>query len=322
MLKQSNLPIALGAGLISAVVFASATTGPTLARIMLLAAATLPIALAGFSYNAATAFVAALIATALIAFLTTMAAGLAFAFTLALPAAYLVYLALLHRDVSPGSTQWYPIGRIILAAALMGASVVAVGLTVAGSTPEKLHSAVSTAIEQMVKSGFGGLPGSGTLSPADLERATQMMVGLLPGVSATFWMGCILFCQWAGARVALASGQLIRPWPDLAAFQLPQGTPLLLGLALAASLVLDGMPRLVAMGYGGALYAVFVMLGLAVIHFVTRGVAWRGPALAVTYTVLLIFSSGASLLLALLGLASSFFVLRRPVEPDNSNQNS
>ena len=322
MTRLPNIPIALGAGLISAIVFASATTGPTFARLVMLAIVTLPIALAGYSYNAATALLAAAAGTAIIALLTTVGAGVAFAATLAFPAAFIVYLALLHRETGPGSTEWYPIGRILVATALMAATVVAVGFAVAGSTPDKLHTAVSTAIESMMKSGFGGMPGSSALSPTDLERFTGIMVKLLAGLSAAFWMACILFCQWAAARVANASGQMTRPWPDLAAVQLPLGTPLLLGLAVAASMLLDGMAKLMAMGYAGALYVVYVLFGLAVLHYVTRGYSWRGQALAVIYVLLIVFNSGASMLLALLGLADSFVSLRRPVDPPNPNSKS
>ncbi len=322
MTRPPNIPIALGAGLISAIVFASATTGPTFARMVMLAIVTLPIALSGYSYNAATAFAAAATGTAIIALLTTVGASLAFAATLAFPAVFLVYLALLHRESEPGTTEWYPIGRILVATALIAATVVALGLAVGGSTPEQLHAAVSKAIESMMKSGFGGMPGGGTLSPADLARFTDIMVQLLPGISAAFWMGCTLFCQWLAARVAFASGQMTRPWPDFAAFQLPLGTPLLLAMAVAASLLLEGMPKLMAMGYAGAIYAVYVLLGLAVLHHVSRGASWRGPALAAIYVLLIVFNSGASLLLALLGLADRFVSLRRLVDPQNPNSNS
>ena len=111
---KPNIPIALGAGLIAAIVFASATTGPTVARMIMLSIVTLPIALAGYSYNAATAFLAAAAGTAIIAVLTTVGAGIAFAITLAFPAAFLVYLALLHRDVPEQATEWYPIGRVVV----------------------------------------------------------------------------------------------------------------------------------------------------------------------------------------------------------------
>lgn len=306
-----NIPIALGAGVVATVVFASATTGPTIARMLMLAIVTLPIALAGYSYNAATAFLAAVTGTVLITVLTTFNAGLAFALTLAFPAAIIVYLALLHRENDAGENEWYPIGRIIAATALMSATIVAAGLLIAGTTSDRLRLAVRSSIESMVKTGFSGLPGGGAMSEADLVRATDIMTQILPGASAAFWMFCILGCQWLAARVSLASGQLTRPWPDLAAFSLPAGTPLLLSITIAASLVLDGMPRIIAMGYAGALYAIYVLLGLAIVHYLSRGVSWRGPVLGALYVMLIVFNSGVTLLLALLGLADTFISLRR-----------
>lgn len=320
-----DLPIALGAGLIAAIVFASATTGPTLARMVLLALVTLPIALAGYSYGARAAFLAAGSGTALLALLTTVGAGLAFAATLAFPAAGLVYLALLHRDLPDGTIEWYPVGRLLIAAAALGASVVALGLYMTGDV-DKLRAAIRAAVDAMMKSGFAGMPGGAPLSETDLAKVTDVMLQILPSISAAFWMGCILLCQWVAARVALMSGQLARPWPDLAGFRLPSGTPLLLAVALAGALFLDGTSRLVAMGYAGAFYTVYVLLGLAILHFNCRGYSWRGGALAGLYVVLFVFNSGASLLIALIGLTDSFVALRRlpggPVPPASSSSQS
>lgn len=314
---KPNIPMALGAGTISAVVFASATTGPTLARMVLLALVTLPVALAGYAYGARTALMAASLGTLILVLATTLAAGALFGLALVFPAALLVYLALLHRETGPGETQWFPIGWIIVVTSLLAATLVAIGLNVTGTDPDKLRSIVKASIDTVMRTGFGGMPGGATLSQADLARATDTVVQLIPAASAAFWMACMLVCQWLAARVALMSGQLARPWPDLAAFQLPLGTPALLGAALAASLVLDGLPRLMAMGFAGALYAVYALLGLAILHHITRGLSWRGAALAAVYVVLLVLNTGATLMLALLGLLDSFIQLRRPTIPTN-----
>ena len=318
-----DLPIALGAGLISAIVFASATTGPTLARLVLLALVTLPIALAGYAYGARAATVAALSGALFLTVLASPGFAAAFAISLAFPAALLVYLALLHRDGPDGATQWYPAGRVVLVAALLGATFVALGLLIAGDE-DKLRATIRASIDTMIASGFGGLPGAAAPSEADLAQAANIMLQLLPSVSAAFWMGCVLFCQWLAARVALMSGQLVRPWPDLAALGYPAGTSLLFGISIAAALMLDGVPRLMVLGFAGALYAAYVLLGLAILHFNTRGFSWRGGALAALYIALFVLNSGASLLIALIGLADSFYPLRKlaagPVPTDPSSQ--
>ena len=321
---KPNIAIALGAGLISAVVFASAAAGDETARLPLLAVAGLPIALAGFSYNANTAIVAAAIASAFVLLIAAPLAAVVFAVALAFPPAILIRWTLFNRDLGPGQTEWYPIGRVLLAAALMAGSLVGTAFLLAATDIDKLRASVRSAVVTMVKKGFAGIPGQ-PMDEANVTRLSEYMLNLLPGVSAIMWMGCTLLCLWIAGRVALASGQLARPWPDLAAFSLPVGTPLLLAAALAASLALDAVPRLVALSFAGALYALYVLLGLAIIHYNTRGLSWRGPALTATYfspilPIPFVPDGGAVLFIALLGLADSFRPMRRlpggPKSPD------
>ncbi len=322
---KPHIPIALGAGLISAIVVASASTGPMVARIALLAIVTLPIALAGFSYNAVTGLLAACVGTGALSLLVSPIAGGAFAVTLAFPTALLVYLTLLYRggsreDQTEQTSYWYPVGRVILVTALMAGCVVTLGLYLGGNSEEGLRSAVRKSVEQAFGSGMAGLPRGAPWGEADISKTSDIMLQILPGVSATYWMACQLFCLWFAGRVALASGQLARPWPDLAAFRLPLGTPAVLGAALAAALSFEGVPHLMALGFSGVLFSIYVLLGLAIIHFRTRGSSWRGGALAAVYVILIVLNTAASLVIALIGLADSFFPLRRtPVTPPPSN---
>ena len=145
---KPNIPIALGAGAITAVVFASATTGPTVARMLLLAIVTLPVALAGLSYNAATALLAAVVATVIVALIVSPMFGVVFALTTVLPTAGLIYLALLHRaaaapagaDGAPSQTQWYPIGTAVVASALMSGCIVGASLHLVAGRVRALRS--------------------------------------------------------------------------------------------------------------------------------------------------------------------------------------
>jgi hypothetical protein len=308
---KPNIPIALGAGLISAIVFASATTGPLIARVALLAIVTLPIALAGFSYNALTAILAACVGTGALSLLMSPIVGGVFAATLALPTALLVYLALLYRPDANQTLHWYPIGRVILVAALMAGLIVMAGLYLGGNSIEGLRVAVRKSVEQAFGSGMAGLPRGAPWGEADINKTTDIMLQMLPGVSATYWMACQLFCLWFAGRVALASGLLPRPWPEIASFGLPLGTPAVLGAALAAALSFEGVPHLMALGFVGVLSAIYVLLGLAIIHFRTRGSPWRGGALAAVYVILIVLNTKALVIIALIGLADSFFPLRR-----------
>jgi hypothetical protein len=316
---KPNIPIALGAGAIAAIVFVSATTGPVIARMLLLAIVTLPVALAGFAYGAVTALAAAAVATLTISALVSLPFGALFALTTVLPSVGLIYLALLHREPSPGQAEWFPVGRVVVAASLMAASVVASGFALAAGQEgsiEKLRAAVTEAVKQAIKAGFAGMPGSTGMTDTAVAQLSEVMLNLMPGLSSALWMGSILSCLWLAAHVALASGQLQRPWPPISLMTFPPGTALLLALALAGVLFLDGLPRLIALGFAGALYFAYVLLGLAIVHHLTRPLSWRNPALTGIYALLIIATSPASLILAFVGLLDTL----RPLRGDQPQQ--
>ena len=54
----------------------------------------------------------------------------------------------------------------------------------------------------------------------------------------------------------------------------PQGTPLAFGIMLLATM-LDGYPGLAASAFSGGLFAAYLLLGLATLHYTTRGRPWR-----------------------------------------------
>ncbi len=87
-------------GLVAAVVFASATTGPLFVRFLLLFITPLAIALAGLGWGWRTAVLAGTVGTALVFVFATPAVAAAFALTQAAPMAVLTYLAMLSRPAA------------------------------------------------------------------------------------------------------------------------------------------------------------------------------------------------------------------------------
>jgi hypothetical protein len=153
------------------------------------------------------------------------------------------------------------------------------------------------------------MPDAPTLGPKEIDEATAVALALLPAASAVSTMGSLLINMWLAGRITLASGRLQRPWPDLAALAYPSGTPLLLAVATGAGL-LSGLPGLIGAGFAGPLFLAYVLLGLAVVHYVTRGRSWRPFALWGLYAALFIMNTVASLAIALLGLTESIWSLR------------
>ncbi len=308
-----SLLIALGAGFVSAIVFASATTGPLLVRIPLFLLTPLALFLAGLGAGTMPAAVAGIAGTALIFAAGGGASALIFAASQALPVVVLVHLASLNRQTA-GEAEWYPIGRIVIAAALMAAAFSMLTLFLLGGNEETIRTTLRTMLESFVQNELANLPEASALGSKEINELTSVMLALLPAASAISAMGSLLFNMWLAGRITLASGRLQRPWPDLAAMYYPPGTPLMLAAATAAAF-LSGFAGFIATAFAGPLFVAYVLMGLAIIHFITRGRPWRPFALWAIYAALFIINTVASLAVAVLGLTESVWPLRRMIQP-------
>lgn len=315
--------IGLGAGLVSAVVFASATTGPLLIRFLLFLVTPLPMALAGLGWGVQAAAVGGIVGAVVVALASTPLVGLVFAASQALPVVVLSYLVLLARPAPtpPGAAptlEWYPTGRLVVWATLIAGALAAVLLLTMGGDLDELRTGLRAIIEKAVKEDLPQISGAPPLADTDIETLTEVAMVLLPAATAVSSMTGLLLSLWLAGRVTLASGQLARPWPDLAAIEYPRGTPLALAASLLASGI-EGLPGMVAAGFAGAFFLAYVLLGLAVIHYLTRGATWRGFALWGLYISLLVVNSWIALIVAVIGLADSFFGFRRARPPPSAS---
>lgn len=311
-----------GLGLVSAVVFASATTGPFLVRFLLMFITALPIALAGLGWGWWSAVLAGAAGALVILLFSSPAAAGAFVLTQAAPMVALSYLALLSRPLtenrrgpSPAGgdevgREWYPAGRLVVwAAALSGLIAVAV-LIVLGGDLEELRQTLGEFIKAAVATSLpDAADGQLQLSEAEVAALSEIALSVLPAASAMSWMGSQLFNLWLAGRITLASGQLGRPWPDLAAITYPAGTPLAFGVMLFAT-SLSGYPGLAASAFAGGLFAAYLLLGLAILHYTTRGRPWRPFALWALYGALLVVNIWVGIVIAMLGIAETVLHLR------------
>ncbi len=302
--------IGLALGLVSAVVFASASTGGLALRFVLFLVTSLPIFLAGLGWGTVASLVAAITGSLAVALLGWKAA-LMFAASQALPAVILSYLALLSRDVpsatgGPALREWYPAGRLVVWTATMAGIPAALWLLLFGGNLEELKGALSPVIGNIMKA---QLPPESAPTETDIKNVTDIVVSLLPAASAIAWMMALIVNLWLAGRIVTASGNFVRPWPDLAAITYPAATPAALAVATLASFA-GGWIGLGASGFAAPLLFAYVLLGLAVIHFVTRGQPWRMFLLWALYTSLFVVNAPLAFPIALLGLAEPVFHFR------------
>lgn len=301
------------AGVVAAVAFASATQGPALTRLLLFIVTPLPIFMVGLGIGWRAAAIAAAAGGITLALVGNPAAGAIFTASQMIPGVVLSYLALLNREGTDPNGQrvveWYPVGRLVLWAAALGCAVALISIVVLGNDMDGLREAVRGMIEKVLSAQLEGVANGQRLKPEDIDTITNITIALLPALTAISVMGVLLIDLWLAGRMTRAADQLIRPWPDLAAFTLPPITPAVLAASLAISF-LPGIPGLLASAVAGVLFFAYVLIGLAIIHYTSRGNPWRFVMLWLVYLALL-FANGIAVFIALLGLLEPFSPIRR-----------
>ena len=316
------LLIGLAGGFASAVLFMSATAGGPMGRVFLYFLAPLPSFLAGLGWGAPAAMVAALAASTGIGIvLGGIWPAFVFLISQGLPIVMLCHLALLNRPVSAGpadnddedaapAVEWYPVGRLLAAAALIAGSLSVMSLFLLGGDLEQVRNALREMIEKVFAQDLAALREK-PLTREEIDSLASLGLFLLPAASATSWLAGFSLNLWLAGRITNASGRLARPWPDLSAMTFPPGMALGLAIALAFTFLLPGYPKLISSGFAGALLFAYMLMGLAIIHYVTRGKPHRPLVLWGVYFLLLLFNSWMALLIALLAIIEPISPIRR-----------
>lgn len=307
--------VGLGAGAASALLFASIVSGSPLAIILFYLSA-LPIMLAAIAWShLAGIFALAFGALSLAAFLNFWTAFVYLA-AVATPAYVLAYMSMLGREVAPatGTTaaamEWYPPGRIVLWAALIAFALVAVVILQFGTSFETYQKEIRVAFERVLKlqariAADQPLKIPGVQNP---DQFLNTLVAIMPAAAALLSMLTSLVNLWLAGRVALISGRLRRPWPNLNEIALPQATAILLAAALAISFM-TGMPGFVAAIAVAVLALAYAIAGFSVLHAITRNNSARIWLLTGAWIGVLLLG-WPLLFVALLGIADSVFNLR------------
>jgi len=293
--------IGIGAGAAAALLFASVTSGVWLS-IPLFYLAPLPIMIAGLGWSHWSALIAAL-AGALglgaifgpVLFFTFLAAAGG-------PAWWLSYLAMLARPAGKDAAalEWYPAGRLVLWAAILGALVVIVAIPNFGLDAESFRTGLRQSVAHTL--------GVDSEVSANTDRLIDFLVAAIPPGAAVVSNIITLINLWLAGIIVKFSGRLSRPWPALASMTFPR--PVLAGLGAAVALSFaGGLVSIIAGVVSASLLMAYGVLGLAVLHAITHGMASRVFLLAAVYFAVLLLG-WPMLLLCLLGLIEAVVDLR------------
>ncbi|HEY1542741.1 MAG TPA: DUF2232 domain-containing protein [Xanthobacteraceae bacterium] len=308
--------VGLAAGLCSALLFASIYSGSSLS-LLLCCLVPLPIMIAAMGWSHWAGLAAIATASVLLGLAIDPLFLFGFPVTVGLGAWWLGYLALLARPAGPnGELEWYPVGRLVLWAAILSALVTLVGLAAFGGSAATIQKTLHTMFEHMLRLQLA-IPADAPLVVPGVEkpqRLIDIIIAVLPPATAVLTTITQLLNLWLAGHVVKISGRLRRPWPDLAAMRLPPVAMAALAIAFVGSFV-PGLPGMAAQLPVASLIVAYAALGFAVMHGITRHLQGRTVVLVGLYTgfVLLGWSGWPVLVMALLGLIDSAVDLRRRV---------
>jgi Predicted membrane protein (DUF2232) len=305
--------IGIGAGAAGALLFASVISGSWLS-LFLFYLAPLPLMIAGIGWSHWAALIGGIGGAVALGTAFGWVFFVAFLAGAGIPAWWLGYLAMLARPAGGNggapSLEWYPPGRLVAWTAILAALVVLAAIPFIGLDATSFHAALTRTLTHLLQIESGSAPGTPLTLPgvSQPQRLIDFMAEVIPPAAAVIAMLTNACNLWLAARVVKFSGRLSRPWPELAAMRLPRELGMALAVAIALSFV-GGMLGILAGVVAASLLMAYGILGFAVLHALTRGIAARGFILGASYASVLVFG-WPMLMLCLLGLIDAIFDLR------------
>jgi Predicted membrane protein (DUF2232) len=310
--------IGIAAGIAAALVFASIASGSALS-IPLFYLAPLPVLIAALGWSHASGLIAAGVAAVSLGVTFGSMLFVVFLVGIGLPAWWLAYLGLLARpgtNAGPDHLEWYPVGRLVIWAALLGSLIVVAVIVRFGLDAEGIQAGLRHALETIfqVQGPAGGDAPTGIV---DAGEFISWLTIWIPRIAAIPTIVASLLNLWLAARIVKASGRLKRPWPDLSAIAFPPWVPLLLALAIAGTFA-PGLVGILCWVLAASLLTAYMLLGFAVLHATTRSLGGRIFILAGSYLTVILLGWPA-LAVAIIGLLDAALDIRGRVARQRAN---
>src|SRR5260370_4156394 len=217
--------IGVGAGAAAACVFGSVTSGSGFS-VILFYLAPLPIMIVAVGWSHWAGLTAAVAAAAMVGGALGILFFATFLASVGAPAWWLGYLALLGRPLANGGaphTEWYPPGRLVLGAAMLGAAVVVAALAMFGGDEATIRHGLKGALDQVLRSQTGSPADAPLRVPGieDADRVVEMLVSVLPPAAAVIAAITLTGNLWLSRLVVSLFRPLTRPRPDLPTLAVP-----------------------------------------------------------------------------------------------------
>ena len=330
-LYTQTLLMASGAGLSSALVFASILTQSPLA-IFLLTLSPLPILMAGLGWTPYAATFAVAIAGVVLSLLSVSSVVYAYVLMVALPSVLLSAVTTLHihtvwrrRDSESGrediqqQSWWLSTGALLMVCVVLAGIMTLFGALRIGGY-DAYMTFLREVSEAFVRFRLQIKEQEPIVIPGDVntDDVLRTMVALIPlflGMVMLLYLG---FNLWVSARLVAMSQRLPRPWPQMIQLRLPR--EMAFGMIICGLLAL--MPSyagLLGKSLIGAMVAAFAVQGAVAIHVMTLGLSMRALILGSFYLTLFLMP-WVVLFVALYGFIDAF--VRKPAQSSSNPPSS
>jgi hypothetical protein len=287
MNRTSAIVIGLLAGAAAgAMILSEMRAGAAAALLLFAAPAVVQIAVLGWGAVAGIAAVAA--SLLVIGFGGSPLGFLIAGAVLIVPAAWAGYLANLAQPSADGrSMEWYPLPRLFFHILLFVIGGFLLAGFVSGFSVERLTPMVAQFLKEMI----AAEQGVGSLDEEQIQAMAALYAGAMPFVLPAFFLLAQVLVLSISSTIARASGRMPRPRDDIAATAgLPRAAVAMAAGGLAGMFILPGGLFEIAAAFAGASIAALGLIGLADLHYVSRGKPARGLLLAGVWLIILLFS--------------------------------
>jgi len=310
--SKGDSALAVAAGLVTALVYVSATTGGSLS-VPLMLILPLPLMMAGLSLGAMFALAAAAVAAVSVA-LTAYHAVLHFAVLSILPTLVVVRQGLLWRPAKTvgDDIEWYPLGHILAWLTVIAGSLL---LIVAGFLAVK-GIGVAELVHQHVSQFVNGAE-MAAMQPEMRDALIGLTSAMMPGIACCLWLtiavGNGMLAEWTVVK----AGKALRPSPAYCETFLPHFVAVGLAVAAGVGLTAGGDVGYVARNLALVLVWPYVFSGLGAMHSFLRGKPGAGFLLVFFYATFVALLQWALFAVAGVGLVRHW---TRPRRRDASGQ--
>ncbi len=307
--------ISIGAGLLSALLFASILTG-SLVAIILQIFSQLPLQTVSLTFGPRTSLIAAFAAVAALLLVSGLPGQtLSYALNFAAPALIASYLAGLKNTDFPDDNlaAWYPLGRILTIVA--GAAVIIFILLslYSGFSPDQAVAAIEAQTLDM----FDPAVESGQITSETIRQLAVFFVSLFPFVAAAGLVVMTTVNLILAIRIARRYGTFKRPPSSIQLLDIPRIVHV---VALAAVVIIwtSGASHPFITAIAGAASTLVIFSGFAALHALTSRLASRRIILFTAYGSIILFTFPL-LLILILGWIDGFLNLRGRVSGNAPN---